>query len=597
MFINSKLLPVYACLFSFLLSGCGGGSEDNAPEESVVIVEDDDEQPQSNDLIYTNPNDVSRFLTQTTFGPTLAEINALTNQSLSKWFNEQLAIEPSYLQPVLAEFSAIADSERELSAFELEATTIGFWRNAITGKDQLRQRMAFALSELLVVSNAGGETLTDEPSAVAYFQDLLIEHAFGNYRDVLEVVTYSPAMGYYLTYLGSEKGDPETGRMPDENYARELLQLFTIGVVELSNDGTPRLDDSGKMIETYSNKDVTGLARVFTGLSLNETVVEESVAKAYATPMAIFEESHSAKEKTFLNLTIAENTSAALSIEQALDHIFSHANLAPFVSSHLIQRLVSSNPSPEYIARVANAFEQGEFSLPNGDKVGDNQRGNLAATLAALLFDEEARNIQGETGGKVREPILRFSHWARAFNLEAVTPEFQQSLWDTTSSQSLSQHPYRSPSVFNFFRPGYIAPGTLTGAQNLKAPELQIVNASSIVGYSNFMSFYIFSENRIIDTTSVQDFINEEGVTLDASDATKSFLANYQAEMALIDDTDKLIEHLDLLLMFGTLSDTTRSHISSILNNLSVEEEDEKRYKIQLAVMLVMTSPDYLIQQ
>jgi len=614
MSIKQFSLSAFVLFSSLQLLGCGG-STSNEESESVVTpdtptvpVPDIVTPPEPDivippepdiitDLVYEQPQDVARFLTQATFGPNLEDINALTNQSVSQWFKQQLSQQPSFLLPVLSEMSQYSVSDEEFTLLQFEATTLGFWRNAILSKDQLRQRMAFALSEILVVSNGGGEVLTDVPSAVAYYQDLLIEHAFGNYRDLLEAVTYSPAMGYYLTYQGSEKGDSVTGRMPDENYARELLQLFTIGVVELNSDGSTRIDAQGNIIETYDNKDVTGLARVFTGLNLNEVAIEESISKAYAMPMVTFSESHSLKEKSFLDLTIVADTTAKSSISQALDHIFSHKNVGPFIGTQLIQRLVMSNPSPEYIARVAGAFDTGEYQLPNGEIIGQKRRGDLTAILAAILFDSEARTIQGNIGGKIREPILRFSHWARAFNVEAVTPEFQDLLWDTTGASSLSQHPYRSSSVFNFFRPGYISPGTLTGEQDLKAPELQIVNASSIAGYTNFMTYYIFSESQHVDLERVEQFFIDEGINIDTSDVTSSFVSQYSTEQALISESEQLIEHLDLLLTFGTLSETTRSHILSTINELPAQTTEEKLYKIQVTVLLFMTSPDYLVQQ
>ena len=592
------------------LSGCGGGSSEASVSTDVTSSTTTDttvntdtstdastENEPTPDLIYEQPQEISRFLTQATFGPTPDEIEALTNQSLSSWFLQQLAEEPSYLMPVLAEMSAMSTSEDSLTLLEIEATTVGFWRNAIKGEDQLRQRVAFALSEILVVSNGGGEVLTDVPSAVAYYQDLLISHAFGNYRDLLEAVTYSPAMGHYLTFQGSEKGDPVTGRMPDENYAREILQLFTLGVVALNSDGTVRKDDQGKVIETYNNHDITGLARVFTGLNLNDEANERSISEAFAMPMSMYPESHSQKEKSFLDTTIPANTSGEASITQTLDHIFSHANVAPFFSIQLIQRLVTSNPSPEYVARVAEAFESGLYTLPNGEAVGEQRRGDLSATVAAILFDEQARSIQASYGGKVREPILRFTHWARAFAVKSITPEFQQILWDTTGPSTLMQHPYRAPSVFNYFRPGYIAPGTISGENDLKAPELQIVNASSTAGYSNFISYYIFSESKELDLEEVAQFFLDEEIAIDYSKAAESFVAEYQAELALVSQPEQLIAHLDLLLTYGLLSQQTKEHILLTLAQFPDTSEEDQLYKVQLAILLIMTSPDYLIQQ
>ncbi|MEM1153856.1 MAG: DUF1800 family protein [Pseudomonadota bacterium] len=542
----------------------------------------------------------ARFLTQATFGPTLSEINTLTGTEASAWFLRQIEEEPNYLLPVVDELMSLDDDD-EGAPLAGEATTFGFWRSAIAGADQLRQRMAFALSELLVVSNGGGELLTDVPEAVAYYQDRLIEHALGNYRDLLEDVTYSPAMGYYLTYMGSEKGDPVTGRMPDENYARELMQLFTIGVVELNADGTPRLDAAGQPIETYDNSDVTGLARVFTGLDVDPQYFfadeDEGLPLGYAFPMAVYPERHSALEKAFLNTVIPENTPASQSITLALDHIFAHPNVAPFIARQLIQRLVSSNPTPAYTARVAAAFEAGSYRLPSGVRVGDGRRGDLAATAAAILFDAEARTLAGVEGGKIREPILRFTHWARAFQVREVTPEYRDSLWDTSSPLDLGQHPYRAPSVFNFFRPGHIAQGSLTGERGLNAPELQIVNASTVPGFANFMFDFIFFEGEDVDVEELQEFFDEDGYPLDANRARESFDPDYSAEAALADSPAALVDRLDLLLTYGTLSQNTRTQIVKLLEQLPAEEPWERVDVARFAVFMMMTSPDYLVQR
>ena len=590
-------------ILTCLLVACGGGgSETPEPEPTPAPITDGgSSQPNTDtpaaDIIYQDPKQVARFLTQATFGPTSTTIDELTNQSLSTWYQQQLALKPNYLLPVLNEMTALSTSEDAITLLELEATTVGFWRHAITGEDQLRQRIAFALSQILVISNGGGEILTDVPSAVAYYQDLLIKHAFGNYRDLLEDVTYSPAMGQYLTYRGSKKGNPETGRMPDENYARELLQLFTLGVIDLNLDGTPKLDGNQQQIETYSNVDITGLARVFTGLNLDNVLNEQSRSVAFSAPMKIYNRSHSSLEKRFLNSVIAADTGAADSIDQALDIIFSHPNVAPFVSSQLIQRLVTSNPSPAYVSRVSTAFESGVFTLPNGDKVGESRRGDLSATIAAILFDEEARNSQGDNDGKVREPIIRFTHWARAFNVAYATAEFQELLWDTTGPSTLMQHPYRAPSVFNFYRPGYTAPGSLTGEQGLKAPELQIANASSVAGYSNFMTYFVFLDQTQLDINEVNQFFADEEIDIDTSRALQSFVADYHQEVSLVNDSQALLSHLDLLLTHGTLSSATRQHIIGVLAPLAKDTEQEKRYQVQLAILMIMTSPDYLIQQ
>ena len=441
--------------------------------------------------------ETSRFLTQATFGPSPEDVSTLTGTSASNWFLAELEKPASLHTPQLEAYRAmIEDLDADFPVLAVQSSTFSFWRNAIEGGDQLRQRMAFALSQILVVSNFGGELLTDIPEPVVGYQDVLVEGAFGNYRDLLEAVTYSPAMGFYLTYMGNQKSDPATGRMPDENYAREILQLFTVGVLQLGPDGVPILEN-GQPVELYDNMDVTGLARVFTGLDLDgldrqrfPSVVDavdewDGLEQAMLTPMAINESLHSPELKRFLNCEIAAGTPGAESVDQALDCIMAHPNVGPFVSRQLIQRFTHSAPEPAYVQRVAATFDAGTYTLPNGTSVGDGRKGDLSATLAAILFDVDVRSDASLTDpqfGKIREPILRFTHWARAFDADASRPEFGIELFDLSAPDALSQHPYRARSVFNFYRPGYIAPGTQSGAAGLPVPELQIVNATSTPG-------------------------------------------------------------------------------------------------------------------
>ncbi len=468
-----------------------------------------------------------------------------------------------------------------------------FWINAITGEDQLRQRMAFALSQILVVSGSEGSLLFELPFTMAHYQDILADNAFGNYRDLLEEVTYSPAMGLYLTYFQNRKEDPATGRMPDENYAREVMQLFSIGLVELEMDGSVKTDGSGTPLETYTNRDVTGLAKVFTGFSYDGPRFEpedgDLSIEAFTSPMIIFSEYHSESEKTFLGTTIPAGTSGEESVDLALDTLVNHPNTPPFISRQLIQRFVTSHPEPDYIERVATAFADGTYALPSGTVVGDGRRGDLSATLAAVLFDDEAREAQGfdaDRFGKVREPVLRFVQWARAFDVETVTPDLTRILWNTSRSEWLAQAPYKSPSVFNFYRPGYVAPGTETGAAGLTMPELQLVNAATIAGYANFMT--IFAAEILAE--------NAEGAE------QNSFRPDYTDEIALASDPAALVDHLDLLLAHQNLSQETKDKIAKIINDLPLENADDPTYdgpltRARIAVILVMTAPDYLVQR
>jgi len=585
---------------SLLLISCGSSEdakaevsiESNPPVVTVPVVVEE-----KKDITFATEVETARFLGQATFGANYQQIQNLTGKNASAWFKGQVEKLPSLVLPIVAEFAPDDIENDEFDDLYIESTTFAFWRNSISADDQLRQRMAFALSEILVVSNGGGEALTDVPEAVASYQDILINNAFGNYRDILEAVTYSPAMGYYLTYMGSEKGDEATARMPDENYARELLQLFTIGVVSLNLDASIKTDETNKPIETYSNADITGLARVFTGMNLNDIQNEISSGAAFSTPMQTFSESHSTKEKTFLGHTIASGTDAKESITSALDHIFAHPNLAPFIGKQLIQRLVTSNPTPEYITHVSTAFNEGKYTLPDGTSVGTQNRGDLQATFAAILFHHEAREANTAHGGKIREPILRFTHWARAFNAQNVTPKYQGLLWDTSGSSSLAQHPYRSSSVFNYFRPGYKAPGSLSGEQNLVAPELQITNASSIPGYVNFLTYYVTGQQQDIDINELQEVYDEEGFDLSAQEAIQSFLVTYEHEISLVDDHQKLLNRLNLVLTNGHLSAETEKKILKVLTTMAEEFELSPKEQVQLSILMIMTSPDYLVQK
>lgn len=618
-------------------SGSGGGSTTNPPDDPPTETDPPEEPPEepptetdppeappeepptetdppeappedpTDDVVdvIASQTDAARLLTQGTFGPSMDEVNALVDQSSSQWFINQVAEPASLLMPVVDEFeSAILGDD--FFFFRGALTTIAFWRNAITGEDQLRQRVAFALSEILVVSNVTAE-LEGVPQAIGTYEDILISQAFGNYRDILEAITYSPAMGTYLTFIGNQRGDPETGRMPDENYARELLQLFTLGLVALNDDGTPQLDDEGNPIELYDNTDITGLARVFTGLNFDFNFEpqegENELATAFSREMTVLEEFHSEREKSFLGLTIPANTDARTSITTALDHIFAQPSIGPFVSRQLIQRLVSSAPSASYIERVTQAFNSGSFTLPNNTQVGEGRKGDLTATVAAILFDPEARN-DGEnlTFGKVREPILRFTHWTRAFNVERVTPEFMTFLYEVQQTSRLGQHPYRSPSVFNFFRPGYVAPGSITGEQGLTMPELQLMNASTVPGYANFMTLFITAQFSTVFNSDIEEDISRGGgIDLDFSFANESFLPDYSAELALASEPSALLDRLDLLLTAGNLSDATRENITQTLQTISLTGDEDPQtqltLRVQLAILMVMTSPDYLVQR
>lgn len=524
--------------------------------------------------------DASRFLARATFGGSKTDIAALTGQDAADWMTSEFA------KPATLTLPAILSHPGPANASNGGQIIDGFyWNQILTANDQLRQRMAFALSQIVVYSDEPN----DNQRVRAYYQDILIRNAFGNYRDILQEITYSPAMAEYLTYLNNRAGDPVSGQMPDENYAREILQLFSIGVVELNLDGTPRLDAQGQQIETYTNDDIVGLAKVFTGMRYGPNGDGSRVADSDYTPLSIFEPWHSPLEKTFLGTTIPAGTQGDESITRAIDAIFAHPNVAPFISRQLIQRFTHSSPPPEYVERVAMAFESGRFTAIGGQQFGGGQRGDLQATLAAVLLEpglfSEPTGTDTIAYGKVREPILRFTQFVRAFNLSGVDALNEHDLGDTRSTNnSLGQQAFRSPSVFNFYRPGYIAPGTTSGAQSITVPEFQVVNESSAVGLLNFMTEFAFDLSRPVDPN------------------VATFTPDYSQELTMVTDPQALVDHLDDLLTGGRISDTEKTEIVNIVGNLEYRPggtpqqlaEDEIRI-VQTAVMLVLNSPSYAV--
>lgn len=569
--------------------GQGSGNTTNPP----VVTQDDLETFSSSDSI-------GRFLTQATFGPTPNELNELKGKGVSAWIKQQFALSPSLQLPQNLEYERLTNAEAPYG--------LSFWKHAVSAPDQLRQRVAFALSQIFVVSNASSDLLEDNPDAMANYYDILIKNSFGNYRQILEEVTYSPVMGHYLTYLGSKKADPTTGRQPDENYAREVLQLFSIGLVELNQDGSHKLNASGKESETYTNNDITGLAKVFTGFANHyhkdpdfeeedPDADDEGFIESWIMPMVIEAVDHSRLSKNFLGTTIPADTDGSTSVTLALDAIFNHPNVGPFIGKQLIQRLVTSNPSPSYISRVGEAFNSGHFGLPDGSSVGSRQRGDLMAVTAAILLDPEARSKNiSEKMGKVREPILRFTAWARAFTVTPTRPEIIFDLYNTSDLSSFGQHPLKSPSVFNFYRPGFASPGSLTGAQGMVAPELQIFNASTIPGVINTLEFFVMNEHNSDDVRSEwRELEGEDAPNFDLSNLD-TFVPNYSYELSIAHDGEKLIDHLDKLLTYGTMTGSTRASILKALPTLEQNEPESAMERVTIAILMVLGSPDFIVQ-
>lgn len=440
------------------------------------------------------------------------------------------------------------------------------WRKMFASGDELRQRMVLAWSQLFVVSFLG-LPISWRNFALTNYLDILEERALGNFRDLLEAVTLSSAMGTYLNMKNNKKADPTTGRVPDENYAREVMQLFTIGLYELNVDGTLKLDGNGKPIETYTNEDTQGLAKVFTGWKQasgsDPTGRMEPAAYQHGLPMQLDATQHSQEEKRFLGVTIAAGTDAVTSLRIALNTLFNHANTAPFIAKFLIQRFVSSNPSPAYVARVAAVF------IDNGS----GMRGDMAAVLKAVLLDEEAQTLSSSAiRGKLREPVVRLLQWARAFGVTST-----DGLWNypfTNGDTALGQMPMYSPSVFNFFRPGYVPPNTRLASAGHVAPEFQILTEPTVVSYINHM------------VTTI--------------DNTRVVRANYDDELPIARDVAALVDRYNLLFAANQISSGNVQVIKTAVESIAINEADPNPAllrRVKAAIALVMSSPEYLIQK
>ncbi|MGY4831309.1 DUF1800 domain-containing protein [Sphaerotilaceae bacterium SBD11-9] len=525
--------------------------------------------------------EAARFLAQATYGPTEASINALTQSSYSAWLNDQFnqARVPhrTYVDQKAADLSAAGSSVSPTNFRE------SYWRQALTGPDQLRQRAAFALSQIFVISFVDG-TLANQTRGVTSYYDMLAEKAFGNYRDLLESVSLHPMMGVYLTSLRNQKEDTTTGRVPDENYAREVMQLFSIGLYELNDDGTTR---GSTPTETYTHDDIQGLAKVFTGFSwyAGPNLTDRTDSRFFGgnanaerdfRPMQAYNKFHSVSEKRFLGTTIAAtgtaNANADGDLQRAIDTLFNHHNVGPFIGKQLIQRMVTSNPSPAYVARVAAAFNNNGFGV----------RGDMKAVFRAILLDPEARadNSASTSFGKVREPVLRLSHLLRAFKATSTSNEFTGI--DNTDN-NLSQTALRSPTVFNFYRPGYTPPNSAAAAAGLVAPELQLASEVSVAAYLNYIRGTWLTVNTGRD------------IQLD-----------FSAEMALADNPGALVDRLNLLLMSGQMSSALRTQILAGINGRALPAptatnqtavDNAKRDRVFIGILLTMASPDYMIQK
>jgi len=557
--------------------GPGGGSTRVPPTPIPPAPAPGPLPPPPQDRIPATRAEAARFVLQAQFSVSEEDMTTLTSSGLLAWldtrFNEPLG------QTGVAWLNshghdAITEEKRYRRR---QPGDYMIWNQLITGPDQMRKRVALALSELFVVSLSGINFL--HPSyVIAAYWDVLTANAFGNFRQLLEALTLNAGMGFFLSTRGSA-GENSSGRQPDENYAREVMQLFTIGLYQLNLDGTHKLDADNKPLDSFSQDDVINLARVFTGYDWDyqsnggtTTPVAWEPNPVPSThfainPMEFNRYRHSTKEADFLGMKITGTTPGQDALHIALDRLFYHDNTAPFFARQMIQRLVTSNPSPAYVERVATVFGN------NGSGV----RGDLKAVWIAILTDEEARAMPARAdtlAGKLREPIVRFVQWARTAEVASDNGEFVIDDLSQVDTQ-LGQSPLRSPTVFNFFRPGYVPPNTEIADADKQAPEFQLLNESSTAGYINFMQ----SATR----KGIQDV-----------------KPTYSALLPIADDIPGLLYWLNLKLTANQLSDETLADITRVLKSYGITKSsltDAKLDMLATACFLILISPEYLVQK
>jgi uncharacterized protein (DUF1800 family) len=500
----------------------------------------------------------TRFLEQSTFGPTPTAITQLQGTGFTPFLTDQFSSNVStYPDP----------GATDIMNNNLVPTQRMLFTNALANPDQLRQRVALALSEIWVVS---GNTI--QVQGMTPYMRLLLQDAFANYRTIMGDITLSPAMGRYLDMVNNDKPSTTLSTHANENYARELMQLFTLGVYQLNEDGSIKNDSSGNPLPTYDQTTVQAMARVFTGWTYAPIPPAATVTHDplnYASPMVAVDSNHDTASKTLLSVggaatTLPAGQSSVVDLNGALDNIFAQTSLPPFVCKQLIQHLVSSNPSASYVKRVADAFVAGQFA-----GFGTGSRGDMQATIAAILLDPEARRgdvpaTSVATDGHLREPILYAANLARAFGAASDGAAL------SNFASSVSEPPMRSPSVFNFFAPDYAIPGT---SPVLLGPEFTLQTTATSLLRINFA--YQFA------------FTTISGTTVD--------FTSYGNMACVPTGACPMLDSLNSLMLHGTMSASTRASILSALNAVPAGAT-QGLTRARTAIYLIASSSQYQVE-
>jgi uncharacterized protein (DUF1800 family) len=550
-------------LFSLAACGGGGGNATNSPTPAPSVSAPS-----------VTAADAARLLEQATFGVTQSDVAHVQSVGIDAYLSEQLAYPATQYTgysytPHTAPAGCIGDGSNppdasslcardEYSPFQVQRD---FFTHALKNPDQLRQRVAFALSQIMVVSSVE----IYEAYGLADYQNILLRDALGNYRTLLQDVTLSPTMGHYLDMANSDETNPQNGTVPNQNYAREVLQLFSIGLIELNPDGTPQLDTSGAPIPTFESATIEGLASVFTGWTyppLAGATSQWTNPINFDGTMVAFPDHHQAGTKVLLNgYTVPANQTPAQDLQNALDNIFNHPNVGPFISKQLIQHLVTSNPSPAYVARIAAVFAN------NGQGV----RGDLSAVVRAILTDTDARGDEPATNlfGHLREPALFITSTLRSLGgtSDGVLPR--------SASSAMGQPMFSPETVFNFYPPSYQVPGTQT-----LAPEFGIENAATALARANFINTVIMQGGAAADPT----VSGSTGTTINLT------------PLAGAANSSALIAQLNQTLMHGSLSSAANNIILTAVNSVAANSTNPLA-AAQAASYLILTSAQYQVER
>jgi uncharacterized protein (DUF1800 family) len=564
------------------------------------------------------PAEASRFLQQATFGPKISEIETLARIGYNAWFDQQFAATRSEHVPFLDQliYEAIAINPNNVQVFQ-DRRIESWYRNALGRDDQLRQRVAYALSQIFVISDQNG-AIEGNPTTVANYYDILSRNAFGNYRTLLEDITLHPAMGRYLSMHKNRKPDAALNIRPDENYAREIMQLFSVGLVQLNSNGTQVLN-AGNPVPTYNQDTIRGFAHVFTGWNYSTCEVPANTGELYKweycdtkgvagdqdyrlhagwrEPMkpwgegsAIGEFYHATQGpmtsppggKQLLNYpgvslpagVLAGGGGARADLTAALDNIANHPNVAPFLSRLLIQRLVTSNPSPQYIDRVSTVFNA-------------TPRGNIKNVVKAILLDPEARKPTLANAGKLREPLLRLIQHYRAFDSRSSFANYcsgglcMPRIYEYTNYW-MAQAPMSAPTVFNFYLPNYKLPGEIT-TLNLYSPEFQITTDTYIT--------------RIQNEFGGRTFWQYQGNPAFPNNDYDPQLVNLEPLAAIAGNAENLIGRINLMLMGGRMSTAMRAILVAHVNDMPAANIGDRRYRAQDALWLTLNSPEFVVEK